>query len=334
MNLDNFEIDLPVEDSLSLSATDGSLYSYDFSSFSLVHLQNEAAKSVNKSIMESLLSNISTVKLIEKSLKQGKTEYVAKITDEAKKKISTGEWSIGIKKKTGELFSVIKDTKSGKTKGIMELDKRIVSDLGNLPELSAIQGQLASISEEIDHLNEMIQRVELGQYNDRFSGFFAARQMIIEGLLIKDDFLKKSLLINAVQSNNETIAKLTLSIHHDGLTLADPKTKSKDAKRIEALMQSSLMYLNSSVQLNLVAYTALREEAALFSTLTNYHSYIKQDLLKENEEGRSIAWLIDNGHSGDDGKILNLTNGVSNKIQGLIVNYLNNDIKEIDYGTK
>lgn len=138
--MDNFEIDLPIEDNLSLSATDERLYSYDFSSFSLVHLYNEAAKSVNESIMESLLSIISTLKLIEKNIKQGKTEYVARITDETKKKISTGEWSIGIKKKTGELFSVIKDTKSGKTKSIMELDKRIVSDLGNLPELSAIQG--------------------------------------------------------------------------------------------------------------------------------------------------------------------------------------------------
>ena len=49
-----------------------------------------------------------------------------------------------------------------------------------------------------------------------------------------------------------------LSIHEDAL-LIDSKTKSKDARRIDNLLQTSLGYLNSAVQLNLIAYTALGE---------------------------------------------------------------------------
>ena len=88
-------------------------------------------------------------------------------------------------------------------------------------------------------------------------------------------------------------------------------------------MQTSLGYLNSTVQLNLIAYTALGEKQSLFATLTNYHSFVKQVLMKENESGRTIAWLLDNAHVGDDGRIQELTNDLSTKIEVLIATYNN-----------
>ncbi|MGH2096232.1 hypothetical protein ACQ10O_14700, partial [Enterococcus faecalis] len=75
------------------------------------------------------------------------------------------------------------------------------------------------------------------------------------------------------------------------------------AGRIHNLLQTSLGYLNSAGQLNLIAYTALGEKQCLFATLTNYHSFVKQLLMKENESGRTIACLLDNAHVGDDGRI-------------------------------
>ena len=82
-------------------------------------------------------------------------------------------------------------------------------------------------------------------------------------------------------------------------------------------MQTSLGYLNSAVQLNLIAYTALGEKQSLFATLTNYHSFVKQVLMKENESGSTIA------HVGDDGRIQELTNDLSTKIEVLIATYNN-----------
>ena len=45
--------------------------------------------------------------------------------------------------------------------------------------------------------------------------------------------------------------------------------------------------------------------------------------MKENESGTTIAWLLDNAHVGDDGRIQELTNDLSTKIEVLIATYNN-----------
>lgn len=328
--MNDFEIQLPGDHELNLSATDASLYNYNFASYSLAPLQKLASRNLTTTIRNSLFANTTNTNLVNNLRQKDKTEYVAKLSDSTKEKIKTGEWSFGIKKKTGETYGVIKDTKTGKNQSFLTLDKKTVTNLGNLTELAAIQAQLASIAEGIEDLNHLIQRVEQGQYNDRFAGFFSARQLIIEGLQAKDEFVKKSLLVNAIQTNNETIARLALSIHQDGLALSDPRTKNKDAKRIDNLMQSSIGYLNSSVQLNLIAYTDLHERQSLFAALTNYCSFINQNLLQESESGKTIAWLVDNGHSGENGNVLNTARKVSNSIQSLITTYDSSNMEKIE----
>lgn len=88
-------------------------------------------------------------------------EYVAKFTSEAREKIRTGEWTLGVKK-TGDLFGVVKETKTGKNKGLITLDVKTVDKLGSLPELFVIQGQLVEITEGIEGLNRLIERTEQG----------------------------------------------------------------------------------------------------------------------------------------------------------------------------
>ncbi|MFG7388270.1 hypothetical protein ACGO3R_08375 [Lactococcus lactis] len=196
--------------------------------------------------------------------------------------------------KTGETYAVLKDSFSGRNQSFVTLDKRVVQDFGVLPQLSAIQGQLVSLAEQIESLNQIIQRVEQGQYNDRFAGFFSARQLIIEGMSTKDDFVRKELLVSAIKTNNETIGKLMFSIHSDSAVLLDVNTAPKDATRINNFLQTSIGYLNSSVQLNLIAYTALGEQDALYSALTNYQSFIEQKLLSSNNSEKQLlgCWIM------------------------------------------
>ena len=197
--MENFEIEIPVKEKFEVDVKNKELYNYDFQSYSLVPLQNEASLMIADKIKNNLFSHISETKLLKELVdKSGDVEYVAKLTKIAKEKLKTGEWSYGIRKKTGETYAVLKDTVSGKIKSSVTLEKRAVKELGNLPELSAIQGQLASISEQIESLNELIIRVEQGQYNDRFSGFFSARQLIVEALATKNEQLKRDLLLSAI----------------------------------------------------------------------------------------------------------------------------------------
>jgi len=231
------------------------------------------------------------------------------------------------KKKTGETYAVIKDTASGKSKSFITLDARTVNELGNLPELSAIQGQLAAISEQIQDLNKLVKRVEQGQYNDRYAGFFSARQLVIEGLIAQDKKLKNELLLAAIKMSNQTIAKLMLAINQDANNFMDTKIKIKEAERIENLLQNSIGYLNTTIHLNLVIYSVLGEKEALISTLTNYQSFIEQTLLKESEFGKSVAWKIDNILKGEEQWFNELSEGIIKNISNLIEDMISKKIE-------
>lgn len=330
--MSDFEIMLPRNSELSFDVTNQDLYNYDFSSYSLVPLQKAAGIAINEKIKKGLFSHISEARLIEELSNKGETEYVAKLSDYAKEKLNSGEWSLGIRKKTGETYAIIKDSITGKIQSSVTLDKKVVQNIGNLPELSAIQGQLTAIADQIESLNHLVERVEQGQYNDRYAGFFSARQMVVEAIASSDEGLKKELLTAAFKTSNDTIAKLMLAVHHDSMAFIDTKTKPKDAKRIDNLLQNSIGYLNSSVQLNLVAYTALGEQRPLIASLSNYQAFISQTLLREmGDDGRTIAWKIDNAHKGDDGRFNEISVDITNKISLLVEDVKNNRIGEQAY---
>ena len=319
--MESFEIEIPKMEHFEVDVRKKELYNYDFQSYSLTPLQKEASLVVANKIRNNLFTHIPEAKLLKKLVEKSdndNVEYVAKLSEVAKEKLKSGEWSYGIRKKTGETYAVLKDTETGKIKSSVTLEKRAVKDLGNLPELSAIQGQLASISEQIESLNELVIRVEQGQYNDRFSGFFSARQLIVEALATRNEQLKKDLLLSAIKENNNTIAKLMMSIYTDGLDFINIKTNSKDAKRINTLLQQSISYLSSAMQLNVVAYTVLEEHESVIAVLSNYKSFTEQTLLEPKYDGKSLAWRIDNFTKGNSNAFINLTQSISENIEVLV----------------
>ena len=317
----SFEIEIPKMEHFEIDVRKKELYNYDFQSYSLTPLQKEASLVVANKIRNNLFTHIPEAKLLKKLVEKNdndNVEYVAKLSEVAKEKLKSGEWSYGIRKKTGETYAVLKDTETGKIKSSVTLEKRAVKDLGNLPELSAIQGQLASISEQIESLNELVIRVEQGQYNDRFSGFFSARQLIVEALATRNEQLKKELLLSAIKENNNTIAKLMMSIYTDSIDFTNLKTKQTDAKRINILLQQSISYLSSAMQLNVVAYTVLEEHESVIAVLSNYKAFTEQTLLEPKYDGKSLAWKIDNFTKGNSNTFINLTQSISENINALV----------------
>lgn len=317
----SFEIEIPKMEHFEIDVRKKELYNYDFQSYSLTPLQKEASLVVANKIRNNLFTHIPEAKLLKKLVEKNdndNVEYVAKLSEVAKEKLKSGEWSYGIRKKTGETYAVLKDTETGKIKSSVTLEKRAVKDLGNLPELSAIQGQLASISEQIESLNELVIRVEQGQYNDRFSGFFSARQLIVEALATRNEQLKKELLLSAIKENNNTIAKLMMSIYTDSIDFTNLKTKQTDAKRINILLQQSISYLSSAMQLNVVAYMVLEEHESVIAVLSNYKAFTEQTLLEPKYDGKSLAWKIDNFTKGNSNTFINLTQSISENINTLV----------------
>lgn len=315
----SFEIEIPKMEHFEVDVRKKELYNYDFQSYSLTQLQKEASLVVANKIWNNLFAHIPEAKLLKKLVeKNDNVEYIAKLSEVAKEKLKSGEWSYGIRKKTGETYAVLKDTETGKIKSSVTLEKRVVQDLGNLPELSAIQNQLASISEQIESLNELVIRVEQGQYNDRFSGFFSSRQLIVEALATKNGQLKRELLLSAIKENNSTISKLMLSIYTDSTDFTKSKLKPKDADRICNLLHQSISYLSSSVQLNVIAYTILEERETVMAVLSNYQGFMEQTLLDPKYDGKSLAWKIDNFSKGDSNNFIQLTKDIFDKVDELI----------------
>ena len=167
-------------------------------------------------------------------------------------------------------------------------------------------------------MNELVIRVEQGQYNDRFSGFFSSRQLIVEALATKNAQLKRELLLSAIKENNSTISKLMLSIYTDSTDFTKSKLKPKDADRICNLLHQSISYLSSSVQLNVIAYTILEERETVMAVLSNYQGFMEQTLLDPKYDGKSLAWKIDNFSKGDSNNFIQLTKGIFDKVDELI----------------
>lgn len=315
--MEDFEIILKPEDRLIIDPTNRSLYDYSFKSYSIVPLQKEASSNVQSAISKILdKNNISKLQLIQKLLQKTDTELVANLTNEAKAMIEKGEWSLGLKKESREILAMIKDNATGKIKSQVTLvEKNLPKDLGTLPTLAAMQMQLAEISEKIEELNHNVLRVEEGQYNDRYAGFYTGRQLTIEALSSSNEQIRTNLLLEAIKINNETISKLMLSVHSNIKPLQDPKIKKAEAERLTNFVETSLGYINSSVQLNMVAYTELHEQQALVSTMINYESFLNQTLLyRPNKQSHSAAWLIDNGLNRDV-KILEVSHNITRKIR-------------------
>jgi hypothetical protein len=323
-----YDVVLPAPVNVSLDVTDENLYSYELDNVLTANIQTVASHQLGKKIINVLTGHVADLRMAQQGFSKHGTEYVARFSAVAQDKLATGEWHLGIRKRDGATLGTIFDNTTGHIQEQVGLQERVVNELGSLPELAAMQAQLRAISEQITELTEVVQRVEQGQYNDRFAGVFSARQLVIEGLSVRDEAVKQEILIESVQVAAETTAKIMVTLRADIHRLVDANTKKKDVPQIEALVQQSLSYLNTAVQLRMAAYTALGEEQGILATLSNYRVFMKQSLL-DTQAGNehSAAWLIDNGHHGQDGQVLELTQNIYDQTASLIA-----DVKDVQIG--
>lgn len=316
--MDKLVITLPDKADLNINILNKNLYIYDFNSYNLASLQEIAGLSIANKIKNIIFNNSAEIQTIQKAKRKNDPEYVAQLSETVKQKLAANELQFVTRKETGETSALLKNSKTGKIFGAVNLDRKVEKNIGDLTTLITMQSQLNTISDQLSELNNLVVRMEQGQYNDRFSGFFSSRQLLVEAIASKNDETKQSLLINATVISNQMIAQLMLSINQDTLDFVNMKTKPKDAKRINALLQQSIGYLNSSIQINLVAYSLLEEEKALTATLLNYQSFLEQALLKKDmKTDKSIAWMIDNIQSGFSRKFTEISTEIVKTINGL-----------------
>ena len=206
----------------------------------------------------------------------GKKELVAKLSDKAKKKLASGEWHWVTTKDGSDLLTTLKDEAGHFAEQIKIGEKTIRPDMMNALISLTQQNNLDALTDKIVELTDTVERIAAGQYNDRISMFYEARQTYIEAMAMSEPEDRRIALLNAAHSANKAISSLQQTVKYDLTTLLSAKGKLGDRTK---LIAKCFSILNDSVQISVNSYAALGENRALLAAVTSYQCFVEQTLL-------------------------------------------------------
>lgn len=210
---------------------------------------------------------------------RGKTEFVVKLSDEARKKLESEEWRwVFAKDGNGMIPSLYDNMGKHFAEQIRVGEKTIRPDMLNSLIGLTQKNNLDALTEKVIYLTDIVERIAAGQYNDRISMFYGARQIYIEAISINDPISRKIALLNAVKSANDAISMLQQTIKSDLNSLATLKSGKQLGERTR-LIAKCFSKLNDSVQISVNVYAALGENRALLASVTSYQCFVEQTLL-------------------------------------------------------
>ena len=282
-----------------LDVTDKSLYSFDERN-GLVKFREAA----NISAYDNFFSLIEmetieyVVNLFEKiphlnniiEAIKGKTEFVASLSEKAKRKLESNEWHWVASKDGSGLLTTLQDNLGNFAEQVKINMQTIRSDMMNAIINLMQQKNLDALMEKITELTDTVDKIAAGQYNDRISVFYEARQTYIEAMAMTDYESRRIALLNSAHSANKAISSLQQTIKFDLNSLLGIKD-SKKLNEKTRLIARCFSILNNSVQISINAYSALGENRALLATITSYQCFVEQSLLvvPELKDGNKYA---------------------------------------------
>lgn len=309
--------EISVDQMLELDVLDDSLYDLDSSDLSLVLYE----KSQNI-LMEK------TKNLIEKSPvfieyleKMKPIEYFdVNMSNNAKELYEKGELILKYSKNKKGLLPTLSSL-DGKFSEQVTLEPRLVT-----PELSSaltnlsMQYQLTQLMDQMKLMNQTIQRIEIGQRDDRLALYFSSRQQYIEAIAISNKELQSYALLNAVNVANNAKFLLMQSIRSDIEQIVhNSKLKKKERDKLSQNVRTSLKYVNEATGLCVMTYSGLGEDKPLLASLKSYQRFISQTLLKKEPDGLSIADKLHQNWPGADDKWLSMPKEIVDNLESQIL---------------
>lgn len=217
------------------------------------------------------------LKSVFNSLK-GKTELVVKLSDEARKKLESGEWHWVFAKDGSGMLPILKDAAEDFAAQIRVGKITVRPDMLNSLISLTQKNNLDALTDKVIYLTDVVERIAAGQYNDRVAMFYSARQMYIEAMSMNDPKNRRIALLNAAKSADDAIASLQQTIRYDLNNLANVKS-GKQLGETSKLIAKCFSKLNDSVQISVNVYAALGENRALLAAVTSYQCFVEQTLL-------------------------------------------------------
>ena len=285
-------------DQATIDVNDLSLYGYALDQLQVGPLQQAAAVAVMGRLKQRLLQQ-----LLLPLEGEPEVAYVATFSEEAEAKLESGEWELAMREDSNETYAVLRDVATGQIQSWVTLEQRSLQHLGQLPAIAAMQRHLSELAAQMESLHHLDNRVEQGQFMDRYAGFYSARQLVIEALAAHSGKLRRSLLQKALARNNDAIAQLMLMIHQEATRYLHQLQPVDHSQQADWLLQTALDYLNAAVQLNLTIYTVLEEHQAMLAAVNNYQAFLNQTLLRKHPAtGLSVAEQIDQQRRKNDSR--------------------------------
>ena len=191
----------------------------------------------------------------------------------------------------GKLLANLVNTKSGKIISNIKLDKvSLTPELNNAIINYVQQVQLAQIAENIRYVQLAVEEVRRGQENDRLALAYSCQQKLLQALEIKDENIKRLLLMNLVSSAEDARNALMLSQKENIKFIEEQPQdkfqrffKGKKPEDIDSRMNELRESFNSLNMLSLVeslAYQELGEEKASILSINYYGEYLNSTYLK------------------------------------------------------
>lgn len=183
--------------------------------------------------------------------------------------------------------------KAGKIVGHADLEKRVLpnSNLASALAMTALAQQIAALQRQLEDIQETLDIVLQGQWDDRFAKIDAAKNELFLALHTKDENLKRNLLSNAInlscQGNYEISRSLKTEIDYiDKLGMFSGSKKAK--KRIENIIEHIPHLFNSwNTQMVLLQeckeYEALKQQTLIiYKDIDNLFTKQRIELLRDN----------------------------------------------------
>jgi hypothetical protein len=281
-----------------------------FESSQMILMNKTTRLMMQSPALSSFIQSIKPTKILE-----------ANISETAQQMLDKGEWLLKYSKTKDGFLPVLVDKSNHFVHQVTLKSKEIAPQLSDSLTSLATQQQLAAVMQQLEMMNNSIQRIERGQRDDRIGLFYSARQQFIEASVMSDGLLQEQALLNAAKTANDARFLLMQTLKSDVQEIINNKKLSKKERdKLSDGVRDSMRYINDSTGLCIAAFSALGEQRSVQSAMMSYKCFIENTLLCEVKgENLLVYEALHSNWAGSDNEWLsmpkNLVSTVDKAIQ-------------------
>jgi tetratricopeptide (TPR) repeat protein len=309
--------ELIIDKPMGIDVLDESLYSYSDSDLSLLFLE-QSQNILKERVLEMIKKSPAFVKFLE-SLKMVEV-FDVNMSKTAKEMYESGKWTLKYSKTKDGLIPTLSD-ESGKFVEQVTLNpKDIAPNLSDALTNLSLQQQLGQLMEQMKTLNNSIERIEIGQRDDRLGLYYSARQQYIEAISMSNETLQSHALLNTVNTANNANHQLMQSMRSEiEQIVRNKKLKKNERDKLSTNVRNTLRYINETTELCVISYVALGENKSMLASLKSYQCFIKQTFLNEREDKLKTYQKLHQNWNGTDNEWLQIPEQIVDRIDKQIL---------------